>query len=290
MDPVLFLQGNPDSSLTPLYLIHAISGFALPYARLGDLNPGATWEEDQRPVYGISSPLYESKKYRMPNDINDIATQYVDLIRREVQPEGPYLLGGWSMGGMIAVKMAKIMQDQGQKVLHVVLIDSLNPEHNLSFQSRFEHLKMSETMFEAVASRTPAPRTGWIDPSGDRSSSVSSMSTSSASASASSSSNGSPECSGSDSDDVPMDDLFTRMWQHITKGLEIISKVQPGDLVTDRCETEVTLVKCTSSAAPGKTSTTDIRQKFGQGYWNLCMDWDTSKFDWFQVGLRGRHP
>jgi thioesterase domain-containing protein len=44
-----------------------------------------------------------------------------------VQPRGPYLLGGWCTGGIVAFEMARQLQRQGQKVALLVLIDSSAP-------------------------------------------------------------------------------------------------------------------------------------------------------------------
>ncbi|HYO74527.1 MAG TPA: thioesterase domain-containing protein, partial [Archangium sp.] len=46
---------------------------------------------------------------------------------RAVQPEGPYLLGGWSLGGTLAYEMAKELRRQGQEVALLVLLDSFAP-------------------------------------------------------------------------------------------------------------------------------------------------------------------
>jgi len=44
-----------------------------------------------------------------------------------VQESGPYMLGGWSMGGLIAFEMACQLPQQGQQVTLVVLFDSITP-------------------------------------------------------------------------------------------------------------------------------------------------------------------
>jgi thioesterase domain-containing protein len=49
-----------------------------------------------------------------------------------VQPHGPYLLGGWSLGGLVAFEMAQQLQKQGEEVALLTLIDSRVP----SAQSR----------------------------------------------------------------------------------------------------------------------------------------------------------
>ncbi|MFZ0999552.1 MAG: thioesterase domain-containing protein, partial [Candidatus Sulfotelmatobacter sp.] len=53
-----------------------------------------------------------------------MASRYINEIR-SVQPEGPYLLGGYSMGGSVAFEMARQLTAQGQERAVVVLFDTL---------------------------------------------------------------------------------------------------------------------------------------------------------------------
>jgi thioesterase domain-containing protein len=55
-----------------------------------------------------------------------MAARYIAAVR-EVQPEGPYLLGGWSFGGLVAFEMGQQLRHQGAEVLEVVLIDTAAP-------------------------------------------------------------------------------------------------------------------------------------------------------------------
>ena len=52
-----------------------------------------------------------------------MAAQYVQALRAH-QPEGPYLLGGWSMGGSVAFEMAQQLTAQGQQVALLALMDT----------------------------------------------------------------------------------------------------------------------------------------------------------------------
>jgi len=52
-----------------------------------------------------------------------MAAHYIDALRR-IQPEGPYILGGWSLGGIIAYEMAQRLVAQGQRVSQLLLLDS----------------------------------------------------------------------------------------------------------------------------------------------------------------------
>ena len=43
----------------------------------------------------------------------------------EIQPCGPYFLGGYSFGGLVSLEMASLLEEQGQKVAIVVMIDTV---------------------------------------------------------------------------------------------------------------------------------------------------------------------
>lgn len=237
------IQGNPSSPLTPLILIHAISGLALPYFALGSLSEGAT----SRPVYGLSSPIFESVSTfrRHSKSLPSLALEYVRIIRRDVQPKGPYLLGGWSMGGMIAVEMAAILAAQGETVKHVVLIDSLNPEVYLPFHDTQERQVLSTLTYNAIAWRVngPTDTLGFVEgsPGG------------SGPASGEGSSENSPENTdyGSDSEDEDgsqgdIDEFMNLLREHITQGLRMLASYQTLRRRVHLPETAVTLVKCTA--------------------------------------------
>jgi thioesterase domain-containing protein len=63
-----------------------------------------------------------------------MAAAYLESIRA-VQPSGPYLLGGWSIGGVIAFEMAQQLTAAGHEVRVLALIDSSVPNGNNSARS-----------------------------------------------------------------------------------------------------------------------------------------------------------
>ena len=74
--------------------------------------------------------FYAFEQYNLnhPSDqieggIPEIASKYISLLR-EIQPEGPYLLGGWCYGGTVAYEMAHQLTERGEKVDCVILLDS----------------------------------------------------------------------------------------------------------------------------------------------------------------------
>ncbi len=43
----------------------------------------------------------------------------------EIQPRGPYFLGGYSFGGVVALEIATMLEKMGEKVALVVMVDTV---------------------------------------------------------------------------------------------------------------------------------------------------------------------
>ena len=59
---------------------------------------------------------------------DQLAALYCKLIR-EVQPEGPYRLGGWCLWALMSYEVARLLEEQGQEVELLMMIDSWAPGH-----------------------------------------------------------------------------------------------------------------------------------------------------------------
>ena len=85
---------------------------------------------------GSDQPLYVIDPYKfdgseVPPTIEEIAASYIQSIRA-VQPEGPYFLGGFCAGGLLAYEAAQQLRAEGQEVKLLVLIDPMaGPIHFL---------------------------------------------------------------------------------------------------------------------------------------------------------------
>jgi len=98
----------------PLYLVHPVGGNVLcyvPLAQTGTLDG---------PLYGLQAPGHE--ELTEPWTIETMAERYLAAIR-EIQPEGPYMLAGWSLGGVVAFEMARQLEAQGSEAALVAMID-----------------------------------------------------------------------------------------------------------------------------------------------------------------------
>ena len=70
--------------------------------------------------------------------VEAMAAAYLQSIR-SIRPNGPYLLGGWSMGGVIAYEIAQQLRDQGQEIAMLVMMDSfLFPENEIFFPNEID--------------------------------------------------------------------------------------------------------------------------------------------------------
>jgi thioesterase domain-containing protein len=86
----------------------------------------------EQPVYGLRSRGLAPGEAPHAT-VEEMAADYVAALR-DVQPAGPYRLGGWSMGGVIAYEMARQLERAGEHVETLVLIDAHVPSlHGVPF-------------------------------------------------------------------------------------------------------------------------------------------------------------
>jgi thioesterase domain-containing protein/acyl carrier protein len=76
-----------------------------------------------RPMYGLQARGVAGPEAPLDR-IEDMAAFYLRELR-QVQPQGPYLLGGWSLGGVVAFEMALQLQAAGEEVELLALVDSV---------------------------------------------------------------------------------------------------------------------------------------------------------------------
>ena len=110
---------QPDGRKTPLFLVHPIGGGVYIYRELAHL-----LGPDQ-PVYGLQAQGFDGKAEPLTR-VEDMAARYIEAISA-VQPEGPYLVGGSSFGGVVAFEIAQRLRAREQEVALLTLIDSPTP-------------------------------------------------------------------------------------------------------------------------------------------------------------------
>lgn len=136
---VTFQPGQPGE--LPLFLIQPAGGTVFSYAKLAHrLDP-------RTPVYGIRAAGMESGE-EVLSDLQRMVTLYIQALR-SVRPQGPYVLGGHSAGGVLAFAVAQQLLAEGQEVRAVIMLDSpslteMKRSAGLGVEALLEELKTGQ--------------------------------------------------------------------------------------------------------------------------------------------------
>jgi thioesterase domain-containing protein len=112
----VLLPLRASGSQPPLFCVHPAGGLAWFYGGLVE------HVHADRPVYGLQDPHVVAGE-PPAESVDELAERYVSEIRR-VQPDGPYHLLGWSLGGQIAHAVAVRLRRAGAEVGLLALLDS----------------------------------------------------------------------------------------------------------------------------------------------------------------------
>ena len=110
-----------NGSKPPFFCIHAHGGNVVGYRDLAHhLGP-------DQPFYGLQAQGLNGEPAGSRR-IEDMAAHYVEEIRA-VQGRGPYFIGGWCFGGIVAFEMAQRLQARGEEVALLAMIDIIRPKY-----------------------------------------------------------------------------------------------------------------------------------------------------------------
>ena len=118
----------PETTVSPFFCVHPVSGTVFCYREL------VSRLEATRPFYALQASGI-NKEEEIFTRAEDMAAYYVAAIR-DVQKEGPYHIGGWSMGGLLAFEMARQLTAAGQKVAVLMMIDTYLPALMLDMEKK----------------------------------------------------------------------------------------------------------------------------------------------------------
>jgi thioesterase domain-containing protein len=102
----------------PLIYVHPVGGSIFSYLNL------VQYLDSDQPLYALQAAGLDEEQ-SAPQTIEAMAAGYVAEIRETVP--GPYYLGGWSFGGVVAFEMAQQLEAAGEEVVLLTLIDSYAP-------------------------------------------------------------------------------------------------------------------------------------------------------------------
>ncbi|TYB42712.1 amino acid adenylation domain-containing protein [Actinomadura chibensis] len=126
----------------PLFFVHPAGGLAWSYLQFQrHLGP-------DQPLYGLQARAFTRSE--LPESVEEMAADYLEQVR-SVRPSGPYHLAGWSLGGLVAYEMAVRLQDAGERVGLLALIDAyhgqdLGSEHRDVLPELLESIGVDATM------------------------------------------------------------------------------------------------------------------------------------------------
>jgi amino acid adenylation domain-containing protein len=110
---------QPKGERTPIFFMHPIGGEVFGYGTL------ARYLGDDHPFYGIQARGLDGLEEPF-TDMRAVASYYVEIVR-SVQPEGPYILGGYSLGAVIAFEMAQQLKESGEEIALLAVLDEEAP-------------------------------------------------------------------------------------------------------------------------------------------------------------------
>ncbi|MGQ0541539.1 MAG: thioesterase domain-containing protein, partial [Blastocatellia bacterium] len=129
---------QPKGTKPPFFCIHAKGGNVLFYKDL------AKHLGEDQPFYGIQARRVGGRQVGHAT-VEEMAEFYIREMK-EIQPEGPYYLGGSSFGGYAAFEMARQLTAKGHKIGMLAMFDTSTPEYKKlmpgtsTFQVHFHEL------------------------------------------------------------------------------------------------------------------------------------------------------
>lgn len=107
---------QPGGSKPAFFMVHGVGGNVVGFNEL------ARHMKPDYPFYGLQSQGLNGKS-PLNTSIEDMASYYLAEMRT-VQAQGPYHLGGFSLGGLVAYEMARQLRARGEEVGLLVLFDT----------------------------------------------------------------------------------------------------------------------------------------------------------------------
>ncbi|KAF2838514.1 ketoacyl-synt-domain-containing protein [Patellaria atrata CBS 101060] len=126
----VLLQGNAKIATKKFFLFPDGSGSATSYISIPNISPDMA-------VYGLNCPFMKKPK-DFTCGIDGVSALYLAEMRRR-QPRGPYIIGGWSAGGVVAYEVAMQLLAMGEKIEKLILIDSPCPVNLEPLPARLHH-------------------------------------------------------------------------------------------------------------------------------------------------------
>ena len=146
LPPLSLLKAG--SEAPPVFIAHGLGGSILEFF------PVVRHIQSSRPIYGIQAKGTDGLQDPLDR-IEDMAQFYLDAIG-EVQPRGPYLLIGYSLGGLVTLEMAQRLSARGEKVALLAMLDAYPFRSYLPFSQRVKLMSRRARYHASIARKLPA--------------------------------------------------------------------------------------------------------------------------------------
>ena len=100
----------------PVFIAHGLGGSVMEFFQL------VRHIHSRHSIYGMQTKGVDGVDKPLDR-IEDMAQFYLDAIR-EIQPRGPYVLIGYSLGGLVTLEMARRLSENGERISLLVMVDS----------------------------------------------------------------------------------------------------------------------------------------------------------------------
>ncbi|MFF5906416.1 amino acid adenylation domain-containing protein [Streptomyces sp. NPDC012623] len=134
---------RPAGDHAPFFCAHAIMGLGWEYGWLADRAP------EQYPFYALRPRGLDAGAAELPDSLSRMAADYVAQIRT-VQAHGPYHLLGWSFGGHVVQEMAAQLEEAGEEVAALVVVDASPVDGRPTAEVRADFAEQENTVAEAL--------------------------------------------------------------------------------------------------------------------------------------------
>jgi acetoacetyl-CoA synthetase len=123
--PLLQLK---EGSGQPVFIAHGLGGSAMDFFQIVKQmhSSNAIYGMQAKGIDGAEAPL---------DRIEDMARYSLEAVR-QIQPHGPYLLIGFSLGGLVTLEMAQQLVGRGEEIGLLAMLDSYPHANYLSFEQR----------------------------------------------------------------------------------------------------------------------------------------------------------
>ncbi len=129
-EPLVLLKPGADGP--SIFLAHGMAGTPAEFQKLITAidSPKSIYGLQARGNYGIEEPY---------DRIEGLAQYYLKAIKT-VQPQGPYIMIGYSLGGLATLEMARRLSSNGETVALLAMVDSYPHSSQLALEQRLRLL------------------------------------------------------------------------------------------------------------------------------------------------------